>query len=125
MRKALRIAKDSKEDRAVKLQNTIDFAETEERARRYQYAQSVAQEGKMEEALDLAEDAFSFQIETKRDYAQPATLCSIGQILIALGQPKQGVEKFRDALKIAEKTEVDELISSIRAMLSTLESELI
>ena len=58
MRKALRIAKDSKEDRAVKLQNTIDFAETEERARRYQYAQSVAQEGKMEEALDLAEDAF-------------------------------------------------------------------
>ena len=47
----------------------------------------------------------------------PATLCLLGQLLIARNQPEEGLKKLGQALDIAQELQAQEIIDKVQEMI--------
>jgi tetratricopeptide (TPR) repeat protein len=115
--RAVSLAKENQLDRLEELQQVIFAVNGYEAVRLYQKAYSARQEGNLENAFELAWEAFEFQCRVNHKNNQPATLCLLGQLFIVGNQPEEGLKKLQQALDIAQELQAPEIINLVQEMI--------
>jgi tetratricopeptide (TPR) repeat protein len=114
---ALSLAQENQLEGIHELQQVIFAVNGYEAVRLYQKADSARQEGNLENAIELAWEAFEFQCRVNYKNNQPDTLCLIGQLLIVCNQPEEGLKKLQQALDIAQELQAPEIINRVQEMI--------
>ncbi|MEG5066117.1 tetratricopeptide repeat protein [Microcoleus sp. B3-A4] len=114
---ALSLAQENQLEGIHELQQVIFAVNGYEAVRLYQKADSARQEGNLENAIELAWEAFEFQCRVNHKNNQPDTLCFIGQLLIVCNQPEEGLNKLQQALDIAQELQAPEIINLVQEVI--------
>lgn len=115
--RAVSLAQENQLDGLEELQQVIFTVNNNEAVRLHEKACSACQEGNLENAIELAQKAYEFQCSVNHKSAQPATLCLLGQLLIARNQLEEGLKKLQQALDIAQEFQVQEIINQVQEMI--------
>jgi tetratricopeptide (TPR) repeat protein len=114
---ALEIAEEQQLSRKQEMQDAALAVQYGKIRQLYQKADSARQEGNLENAIELAWEAFEFQCRVNHKNNQPATLCLLGQLLIVCNQPEEGLKKLQQALDIAQELQAPEIINRVQEMI--------
>lgn len=115
--RAVSLAQENQLDGFDKLQQVIFTVNNNQAVRLHEKACSASQEGNLENAIELAQKAYEFQCSVNHKSTQPATLCLLGQLLIASNQLEEGLKKLQQALDIAQEFQVQEIINQVQELI--------
>jgi tetratricopeptide (TPR) repeat protein len=124
LKRAVALAQESQIDGVDELQQIILAVNSHEAYRLYEQAYSVAQQRKLEEAIELTQKAYEFQCSVNHKNTQPATLCLLGHLLLAHNRPEEGLKKLEQALNIAQELQEQKLINQLQEMISVFPKEI-
>jgi tetratricopeptide (TPR) repeat protein len=120
LKKAIYLTRENQLDGFDELTKIIDAVNSRESARLHDQAYSAAQQGNLEEAVDLAKKAYEFQCSVNHQNTQPATLGMLGQLLLVQGKFVEGLEQLYKALDIAQKLQASEAINQLEEIIAGL-----
>ncbi|HEY9858952.1 MAG TPA: tetratricopeptide repeat protein [Candidatus Obscuribacterales bacterium] len=118
LKKAVSLIRENQLDGFDELTKIIDAVNNREAVRLHDQAYSAAQQGNLEEAVDLARKAYEFQCSVNHQNTQPATLGMLGQLLLVQGKFGEGLEQLYKALDIAQKLEAPEVVNQLEEMIA-------
>ncbi|MEH1997294.1 MAG: tetratricopeptide repeat protein [Nostoc sp.] len=121
---AVSLAKENQLDGVDELQEIIFTVKNNEAVRLYEQANFAAQQGNIEEAIELARKAYEFQCSVNHKNSQPATLGLLGQLLLAQNRSDEGLKQLQQALDIAQELQVQEVINQLQEMISVYAREI-
>jgi len=115
--RAVSLAQENQIDRLEKLEKVIFTVNNNEAVRLHEKAYSACEDRNLENAIELAQKAYEFQCRVNHKNTQPATLCLLGQLLIAHNLPEEGLKKLQQALDIAQELQAQEIINQVQEMI--------
>jgi len=123
LKRAVSLAQENQLDRVEELQEIILVINNNQAVRLHKKANSAAQQGNLEEAIELARKAYEFQCSVNHKNTQPATLGLLGQLLLAQNKSDEGLKQLHQALNIAQELQVQEVINQLQEMISVYSRE--
>lgn len=118
LERAVALAQENQLDGVDELQQIIFAVNSHEAVRLYEQAYSAAQQRKLEEAIKLTQKAYEFQCSVNHKNTQPATLCLLGQLLLASNRTEEGLKRLQQALDIAQELQAQGIINQLQEMIS-------
>lgn len=118
LERAVSLALENQLDEVDELQEIIFAVKNNEAVRLYEQANFAAQQGNIEEAIELARKAYEFQCSVNHKNSQPATLGLLGKLLLAQNRSDEGLKQLQQALDIAQEVQVQEVINRLQKMIS-------
>ncbi|MEH2400015.1 tetratricopeptide repeat protein [Nostoc sp.] len=118
LEKAVSLAQENQLDGVDELQEIVFTVKNNEAVRLYEQANFAAQQGNIEEAIELARKAYEFQCSVNHKNSQPATLGLLGQLLLAQNRSAEGLKQLQQALDIAQDLQAQEAINQLQEMIS-------
>lgn len=115
--RAVFLAKENPLDGLEELQQILFAVNNFEAVRLHEKAYSACQERNLENAIELAHKAYEFQCRVNHKNTQPATLCLLGQLLIAHNLLEEGWKKLQQALDIAQELQAQESINQVQEVI--------
>ncbi|MEH2289227.1 tetratricopeptide repeat protein [Nostoc sp.] len=94
LERAVSLALENQLDGVDDLQEIIFTVKNNEAVRLYEQANFAAQQGNIEEAIELARKAHEFQCSVNHKNSQPATLGLLGQLLLAQNRSAEGLKQL-------------------------------
>ena len=115
--RAVFLAKENPLDGLEELQQILFAVNNFEAVRLHEKAYSACQERNLENAIELAHKAYEFQCRVNHKNTQPATLCLLGQLLIAHNLLEEGWKKLQQASDIAQELQAQESINQVQEVI--------
>lgn len=124
LEKAVSLAQENQLDGVDELQEMIFAVKNNEAVRLHEQANVAAQQGNLEEAIELARKAYEFQCSVNNKKIQPVTLGLLGQLLLAQNRSAEGLKHLQQALDIAQDLQAQEAINQLQEMISVYAREI-
>ncbi|MBW4684330.1 MAG: tetratricopeptide repeat protein [Komarekiella atlantica HA4396-MV6] len=117
---ALSINQQQELEKVEKIQKFIYRVQHNEAIIQYNLANSEAEKGHIEEAINLFIKTLDFQRNINYLELQSATLGSLGQLLAIQGRSKEGLNYLHEALDVAEKLQLAENVERIQEIINRI-----
>ncbi|MFN6486238.1 MULTISPECIES: tetratricopeptide repeat protein [unclassified Nostoc] len=124
LERAVSLAQENQLDGINELQEIIFTVKNNEAVCLYEQANFAAQQGNIEEAIELARKAYEFQCSINHKNSQPATLGLLGQLLLAQTKSDEGLKQLQRALDIAQELQAQETIDQLQEMISVFSGQI-
>lgn len=118
LEKAVSLAQENQLDGVDELEEIIFTVKNNQAVRLHEQANFAAQQGNLEEAIELARKVYEFQCSVNHKNSQPATLGLLGQLLLAQNKSAEGLKQLQQALDIAQELQAQETINRLQEMIS-------
>jgi tetratricopeptide (TPR) repeat protein len=120
LKNALELAEKENFEEVDKIQNTISSIEHNKIMQQFQTAYSAAQNGKIQESINLLLKSLEFQRSINHVEMQIATLGLIGQLFEHQANFQEALRYLQEALEISQKLESEENIELIHKIMSRI-----